>query len=82
MDHHEIEDAARILLKRGSVIAPGYMHPEGLVVRFSHNGVRFKKVLDKVGPPKVRIPSDKPKKTQWTQEQIDAARAAAAERKA
>ncbi len=84
MDHVAIDICSSTLLKRGSVIAPGYMHPEGLVVRFDHNGVRFKKVLDKVGPPKDRPTQAKPfmEKVQWTQEQIEAARAAAAERKA
>lgn len=81
MDHKEIERTVEHLQKRGSVVAPGYRHPEGLVVRFSHNGVRFKKVIDKVGPQVQRVFKDKPAKRQWTQEEIDAARAAAEARK-
>ncbi len=35
------------LLTNGSVAAPGFMRPEGFIVHFKHNGVRFKHILDK-----------------------------------
>lgn len=64
--------------------APGYEFPEGVVIRWDHDGSRKKVVWDKQGPTK---PSNddkpaRPPKPQWTPEQIQAARAAAAERKA
>lgn len=77
MDHRTMERQVELLQRRGSVVAPGYLYPEGLVVRFSHNGVRFKKVIDKVGPQVQRVFKDKPPKRKWTEEEIDAARAAA-----
>ncbi len=34
-------------LADGSIAAPGFDRPEGLVIRFSHNNVVFKHILDK-----------------------------------
>lgn len=43
-----IRDAIAWLMTGGSVAAPGWMQPEGLVVQFG--GARFKVILDKTGP--------------------------------
>lgn len=81
MNHAEIQIVERSLKDHGSVAVEGYLYPEGIVIRFDHNGVRFKRVMDKTGPVKPPRDTSKPRKPQWTQEQIDAARKAAAERK-
>jgi len=42
----KIEDVMRILSERGSVAAPGFMRPEGVVVFHDAGGYLFKKTLD------------------------------------
>lgn len=76
----QIADAVRLL---GSRIRTAedqqYDRPEGFVVFFEHNRTVFKVVLDKAGPPKAPRDPNRPAKTPWTPEMIEAARRAAAE---
>lgn len=44
-----IENAMATLLNQGSYVAPGFMHPEGVVVHFAHNRTSFKVVFDGKG---------------------------------
>lgn len=83
---HGLVDYARDQLSAGSWASfrqgvRGFPRTEGVVVRFTDNGTLFKVVWDKADEKKVRPEqADRPRKPQWTPEQIQAAREAAAER--
>jgi hypothetical protein len=47
-----VEDCLRVLSESGSVAAPGFMNPEGVVVYHTAARVGFKKTLDKDEVPK------------------------------
>ena len=51
-DQDEIEDCLALLKEGGSVAAPGFMRPEGIIVFHTAGNVGFKKTLDKDEMPK------------------------------
>lgn len=55
-DTAKIEDVLRGLAYSGSVAAPGFMQPEGVVIYHTASGTFFKKTIDHDGMPKGKIP--------------------------
>jgi hypothetical protein len=51
-DSSVIEDAIDWLARGGSFAAPGFMKPEGVIVRHSASGQSFKRTIEKDGEPK------------------------------
>ena len=51
-DTQKIDETLEILRAHGSVAAPGFMNPEGVVVFHTHGNVAFKKTLEKDELPK------------------------------
>lgn len=51
-DTEAIDDTLDMLRKLGSVAAPGFMRPEGIVVYHVAGGYLFKKTIEKDGEPK------------------------------
>jgi hypothetical protein len=73
-----LNDAREELEHTGSKAAPGFMRPEGLIIRWADNGHVMKVVWDK-GEKLGRhsTPKQPPTKPKWTPEQIEEAREAA-----
>lgn len=55
-----VEELLLKLKTEGSVAAPGFMNPEGVVLRFHRNGALFKKVFDEVKVPKIKKDQPEP----------------------
>jgi hypothetical protein len=53
-DTEEIAECMRLLIVDGSLAAPGFMKPEGVVIFHTQSGVLFKKTLEKDEQPKGR----------------------------
>jgi hypothetical protein len=45
-DVYTVEDCMRELRTEGSIAAPGFMRPEGIVIYHTHSGTLFKKTLE------------------------------------
>lgn len=64
-----VQEVTNSLKEKGSVVAPGFMNPEGIVMRFQRNGALFKIVFKEPENKKEKQVRD-PK---YTQEQFDLA---------
>ncbi len=79
-----VEHAKLRLEHEGSLAAPGYMRPEGMVIRWADNGHVMKVVWDKgegLNAGRHSTPKKAPTGPKWTAEQIEEAREAARLRK-